>query len=787
MPVGNLDSTLMGRFANAVVKARWLIVVVWVVVGAGAVWQARNVLDVLALRGDSDHSTEALLADQMLQQRFARPVGEFFAVTVEGPAPFHTPRPRAVLDSLIADMEREPYVQGVVSFPVTGDSLFISDDGRTTFFVVAVNVPGRDVGGIVPDARARLARTMARVPNRSSYRVLVTGRAPLDLDVRNISAEDSRNGEIRLLPITLVILLLAFGALVAAMLPLLIGFLAIFVALAVVTYVARWTPMSIFVLNLTTMVGLGVGIDYSLLIVTRFREELRRGLRRTEAAVKTMQTAGSAVITSGLTVMVGFAALLITPLTDTRSVGIGGLIVVAVAMLLSVTLLPALLAILGKEINHPRFLARRLAWYHSPLIWERWARTLSRHPYRALMLGGLTLAILTAPLFLIKIGLPSRNWWPSETESGQGVEVLTQMGAGGIIMPIRVLVEVPEGERAVGAGRLRGIKRLADTLEADPRVKQVRSVIDIAPNSSILGLSLLYSDLDGARERYGDFIGAYLSREARVTLLDVIPSDTTSLTTSMDLVRSIRAMGDSGIRGLTGAQFYVGGYVASALDFQEELLAQFPLLVLLILGATGIMLAFAFKSVLVPIKAIIMNALSVSATFGLIVLVFQYGWDGGLLGIGGPTSAIFVVVPVLVFAIVFGLSMDYEVFLLSRIKEAYDRTGKNDEATMEGLSATASVITSAALIMIMVFGVFAFARVLVMQFLGFGLAVAVLLDATIIRMVLVPAFMHIMGRWNWWPGVPLKPAPESGPTTSAENFAPTPSAHPPALKTGESE
>jgi putative drug exporter of the RND superfamily len=191
-------------------------------------------------------------------------------------------------------------------------------------------------------------------------------------------------------------------------------------------------------------------------------------------------------------------------------------------------------------------------------------------------------------------------------------------------------------------------------------------------------------------------------------------------------------------------------------DFQKDLLRRFPLLVLLILAATGIMLAIAFRSVLVPIKAIIMNSLSVSATFGLIVLVFQHGMGARIFGLDGPTSAIFVVVPVLVFAVVFGLSMDYEVFLLSRIKEAYDRTGRNAEATMEGVSATASVITSAALIMIMVFGVFAFARVLVMQFLGFGLAVAVLLDATVIRMVLVPAFMQLAGRWNWWPGVPLR-------------------------------
>jgi RND superfamily putative drug exporter len=196
----------------------------------------------------------------------------------------------------------------------------------------------------------------------------------------------------------------------------------------------------------------------------------------------------------------------------------------------------------------------------------------------------------------------------------------------------------------------------------------------------------------------------------------------------------------------------VGGYSAAALDFQHDLLDRFPLLIGLILGATAIMLALAFRSVLVPIKALIMNTLSVSATFGLIVLVFQHGVGSHLFGLDGPTRAIFVVVPVLVFAVVFGLSMDYEVFLLSRIKEAYDRTGRNAEATMEGLSVTASVITSAALIMILVFGVFAFARVLAMQLLGFGLAVAVLLDATVIRMVLVPAFMQAMGKWNWWPG-----------------------------------
>jgi RND superfamily putative drug exporter len=305
----------------------------------------------------------------------------------------------------------------------------------------------------------------------------------------------------------------------------------------------------------------------------------------------------------------------------------------------------------------------------------------------------------------------------------------------------------------VSAASLRGIRALADSFRADPRVREVRSLAGIRPGASLLELSAFYGELDSARAQYGEFIDAYLSRDARVTLIDIIPSDSTSLTSTMDLVQRVRDIGATPPRQLRESRIRVGGYTASAVDFQAELLDRFPLLVVMILLATGLMLAIAFKSVLVPIKAIVMNSLSVSATFGLIVLVFQYGVGARLLGLDGATSAIFVVVPVLVFAVVFGLSMDYEVFLLSRIKEAFDRTGRNDEATMEGVSATASVITSAALIMILVFGVFAFAQVLVMQFLGFGLAVAVFLDATIIRMVLVPAFMQLAGRWNWWPGV----------------------------------
>jgi RND superfamily putative drug exporter len=325
-----------------------------------------------------------------------------------------------------------------------------------------------------------------------------------------------------------------------------------------------------------------------------------------------------------------------------------------------------------------------------------------------------------------------------------------------------VVLQAPTDSRIVGARFIRGVARLRDSVRADPRVATVRSVVDLQPGMSALQYSFLYSEPQQARAKYGDFLSAYLSDDDRTTLMDVVLTDSTSLTEAMNVVRHIRTVVRHGVRGLDSVQIYVGGFVASGVDVQNTLLSRFPLLVGVVVVTTAVMLFVAFQSILVPLKAVVMNCLSVAGAFGLIVLVFQHGVGSGLFGLRGPTEAIYVAVPVLVFAVVFGLSMDYEVFLLSRIKEIFDRTGRNRQATMEGLSATASTITSAAAIMIIVFGTFSFARVLVVQLIGFGLAVAVFLDATLIRMVLVPAIMHIAGRWNWWPGVTADGQPRPG-------------------------
>jgi RND superfamily putative drug exporter len=775
--------------AKAIVRFRFLVISFWIVVAILALPRAAAVHEVLEVEGETLRDSDSRAAADLIRNEFPGPINEYFAVTLTGAVPIDSASYTALLDSLTRVALAEPYISRVLSYLSTPaeEEFLVSEDRLTTFFIAAAT--GNQNGSAtdwVPEFRAAIHGTLERIQWASAFQVHVTGGPALDYDIRTVSKEDTEQGERKSLPFSAAILILAFGALVAAFLPLVVGVFAIECALALVHTAAGFYPMSVFVLTIVTMLGLGVGIDYSLLIVTRFREELNRGRSSREAAERTIVTAGRAVVTSGLTVLLGFVGLLITPITETRSIAIGGLFVVAAAVLLSVTLLPAALSIIGRGIDRPRWLAKRLAWYHAPTGWERWARWLGHHPWRALVIGGVAIAAITWPLANIKIGLPRSGWFPANTESNDGVAALEGVGARGALQPVRLVIRAPEGENILSSRYLRGLKRLSDTIKLDPRVTQVRGPLDIEPRMSILRYTMLYSNIESARARAPEFYAAYLSEDNRTTLMDVLLQDSVSLTNSMDVVRDIRGMISEGVRGLTGVTIVIGGFQAGSVDLQDRLLEQFPSIIAFILIATALMLFIAFQSILVPIKAVIMNCLSVAGAFGLIVLVFQHGVGGSILGLEGPTEAVYVVVPVVVFAVVFGLSMDYEVFLLSRIKEAFDRTGRNDQATMEGLTATASVITSAAAIMIIVFGTFAFSRVLPAQMLGFGLAAAVFLDATLIRMVLVPAFLHIAGHWNWWPGVRGKPKgrEEQLPTeTPVESEAqpgatPAPDAHP---------
>jgi RND superfamily putative drug exporter len=742
---------VIGATARLLIRYRGWVIAAWAGAAVLLAPRASRVHDVLVVRGATQRATEAARAAELISESFPAPIADYVAVVVHGPVAVTHRRFERVLDSLAAALGQQGAVTQVVSLRTLSDARLVSRDRRTTFVIAALSsAAASGTDEVVPDLRAAVAAALASTPGGDGFDVKVTGLRALDYDVRTVSTEDARASERRVVPLALVVLVVAFGALVAAVLPVIVGLLVLTVALALVTIAAQWTTMSVFVLNIVTMVGLGVGIDYSLFVVTRFREELNRGLSPRDAAVRTIETAGVAVVTSGLTVVIGFLALLTTPLSETRSVGVGGVLVVAVAVLLAVTLLPALLAVLGRHIDRPRWLARPLALVHAPTGWERWARWLGRRPWHAVAIGGSVIALCAWPLSHLRLGLPAANWFPPGTESGQGLTALHDMGVAGLLTPVRVVVRFPDGVSALAAPRLRALKTLSDSLRREPRVHDVRGVATVRPGLSMLELLAFYGDPAAARARAPQFFDAYLAADARTTLIDVIPADTVGYTGMMDLARRVRAL--AGVRGFQDAEVRVGGFAAASVDLQDDLLERMPGVVGLILASTALMLFVAFRSLLVPLKAVLLNCLSVGAAFGVTVLVFQDGWGASVLGLQGPTEAIMVVVPVLVFATVFGLSMDYEVFLLTRIKEIFDKTGRNDHATMEGLSATASVITFAAVIMVLVFGVFAFTHVLAVQFIGFGLAVAVLLDATIIRMILVPAIMHIAGRWNWWPG-----------------------------------
>ena len=347
-----------------------------------------------------------------------------------------------------------------------------------------------------------------------------------------------------------MILVLAFGALVAAILPLLIGFLAITISLTIIGVIADYTPMSVFVLNLTTMIGLGVGIDYSLLVVTRFREELTKGTGGGKRRSNTFSTAGMAVLTSGLTVVVGFGALILTPLVETRSVGIAGLIVVAVAVLLSTTLLPALLAMIGREIDRPRWLARRLTWYHSPRGWEKWARTLARNPGRALPRWRGRDPHRAALLDPDRAPGPPLVARPAPRPA-TGSKCSPRSASPGISFRSGCWSSFPRAD-AVDATSLRGLSTLSDSLRADPRVRDVQSLVNLTPGQPAGLFPALHRPRLGAGQ-YPDLLDAYLSSDGGMTLIDVILADTTSLTTAMDVVVRARELGRGAAPGHRGA------------------------------------------------------------------------------------------------------------------------------------------------------------------------------------------------------------------------------------------
>ncbi len=571
----------------------------------------------------------------------------------------------------------------------------------------------------------------------------LTGETPLNFDIRKASADDVQHGESLVIPATLALLLVAFGSLVAALIPLAVGQLAIATTMAIAGFLAMHWHLSILVQNLATMLGLGLGIDYALLMVSRFREAISAGHNGLAASAIAARQAGQTLLISASTVAIGFLALLTVPISEVRSIGVAGFLVAGMSVLLANTLVPAVLALLGPRINAGRlpFTARLDAHPAGTGIrWRRWGKVIVAHPWLAIVLAGAPLLLLASQAARLDTSLPRGNWLPPAAESVHALHTLEQMDRAGVVQSLRVIVELPDSITETDSG-WNALDRLTKRLASDPRTDRVLSITTMADSNRAF-----LSNLSRETRR------TFLSRDGRAALLEVLPAASVSLRDQVNWVRELRKTGAAVLTGVPGAKLRIGGIPALNADYQTIVEDRFASVMALVVGGTLLALLGGFRSLFAAVKAIVLNLLSVAASFGALVLVFQDGHGSSFLGVPQGTGSVFPIVPIVAFAIVFGLSMDYEVFLVARVLEARRSGLSETDAIPEGLARTAGLITSAAAIMIVVFGAFTFGNFLVVKMIGFTLAVAVFIDATLVRMVIGPALLRIAGDWNWWPG-----------------------------------
>jgi putative drug exporter of the RND superfamily len=689
--------------------------------------------------------SQAETVRQELATRFHSPFVDRVVLVIQGLPPADSKEGEQALATIVAGLRDEPGVSGVVSYLDLRDPIFLGKGGGTFVMVGLASTDG-SVESLVPSLH-ELANSLAH-QLRGRYpavKLELTGEIPLNFDIRKASADDVRRGESLVIPATLALLLVAFGSLVAAVIPLAVGQLAIATTLAITGLIAHRFHLSILVQNLATMLGLGLGIDYALLMVSRFREAISAGHDGSVASVMAARQAGRTLLISASTVAIGFLALLAVPISEIRSIGIAGFLVAGISVLLTNTLVPAVLAALGPRIDAgklpftPKLDSQRAA--RTGNRWRQWGKVIVAHPWLALSLAGVPLLLLAWQTTRLDTSVPNGDWLPQSAESVQALHALEQMDRAGIVYSMRVIVQMPSDSIAQTDAGWNAVDRLSKRLASDPRCARVISITTIAA-----GNRASLTDLSRETRR------TFLSSDGRAALLEVLPADSVSLREQVNWVRELRKTGAPILTGVPGATLEIGGIPALNADYQTIVENHVLPVMGLVVGGTLLALLCGFRSLFAAVKAIALNLFSVAASFGALVLVFQDGHGSGLLGVPGGTGSVFPLVPIVTFAIVFGLSMDYEVFLVARVLEAR-RSGLSEmDAIPEGMARTAGLITSAAAIMIVVFAAFTFGNFLVVKMIGFTLAVAVLIDATLVRVVIGPALLRLAGDWNWWPG-----------------------------------
>jgi uncharacterized membrane protein YdfJ with MMPL/SSD domain len=693
---------MLGWWSRIVVTLRWPIVAVTVaVVVLGVVWGS-GVFDRLSSGGFDDPDSESARAVERIAVDLGRQDADVVVLYSSEAAAVDDPAMRGPITAVLDDLRHDPVVDRVISYYDTGTPGLVSRDRHATYATITLDAVGDDAkldayDAIKSDLDARGITT--RVGGVVALQAAADGQVEKDL----------ARGESIAAPIVLVLLLLIFGSVAAAGMPLLTGILAVLGALTTTRVITSVTDVSVFAVNTILLLGLGMAIDYALLMVSRFRDELRQGYQPHEAVGRTIATAGRTVLVSGLTITLALASLLIFPQVFLRSMGMGGMAAVLVAMLGSLTVLPALLAILGHRIDAVRVplpwpRRREAAAAHG--AWARLARSVMRRPLPYLA-GVLALLVVAALPFLgAKFSGVDERVLPEGTPARTVSETIATDFPGGSTAPIQAYVD------GATPGQVRGF---TDRIDALPSVTDAE-VTAARGDSALITVSY-------AGSRTGD--------------------------PAHDVVEAIRDISTP-----AGVEVLVGGRTAADIDRLDSIGARLPWMAVIMATATIVLLFLAFGSVLLPLKAVAMNLLSIGASFGALVWVFQNGHLSDWLGFT-PLGHLDPTIPILILAVLFGLATDYEIFLLSRVREAWDRTGDNTASVASGLQATGRIITAAALLLATVVAGFATGQITLTKMIGVGMIVAIVVDATLVRALLVPATMRLLGRWNWWTPRPL--------------------------------
>jgi len=689
----------LAQLANGKAKRVALLALVFFLV-AGAV--GGGVADRLDPYGAEDPATETVQAMDRLEEAGLR-IPAVIAVVEDAPAA--KPATRQRVEALEQQVRERPDVASVTGYYDTRSKAFVSNDGKSTYFAVALKAtedkPWQEAG-------AEIADELNEEPG-----VLVGGAAVAQEQVNHQVEEDLKKAEMLAFPLLFLLSLLFFRSLVASVLPLMIGGLAIVGTFLILRLASEVGSISIFALNLTTALGLGLAIDYSLFIVSRYREEIAKSGPGLEAMKRVLATAGRTVFFSSLTVSAALASLLVFPQRFLYSMGLGGALVALFAALISLTVLPAVLTLLGTRVNAgaPKFLQRRAEADARPDehgFWYRLSRFVMRRPLPVATLSALFLIILGLPFLQIKFDTVDPTVLPESASARQTYDTVSSQFPPYRETPIWIDVE---------GGGPGSAERFA------AQVSRVEGVADVAPPQQLApGVAAL-----------------------QVTSADPFISEASQTT-----VKEIRDL-----QTPAGTTVLVGGATADFIDFQSSLAEHLPIALAIVIISTLIVLFLMTGSVILPIKSLIMNFLNLSAVFGLLVLIFQDGRLEGFLDYSSP-GAIEQTMPILLFAVAFGLSTDYAVFLLSRIKEARDNGASDSESVAIGLERTGRIVTAAALLFAVAMGAFATSQIIFIKENGVGTALAVLIDASIIRALLVPSLMELLGKWNWWAPAPLR-------------------------------